>query len=301
MAVEQDMTPDESSLKLWAIGTAVRRKQRGSMMLTVTTLEHLPLQNGPIADNRDIYTERVGDSFGGSSSQSLTGTKMIEAEWTPYGDNHLYTAPMVEAGEAVKIYRIGDQNKFYWTTLWTSAKIRRKDYIVFGAANEPGFGTSLTPENMYYLEIDTDGEKLIRLSTSLSDGEKFKYELLFDANGRTATLSDDAGNVVTIDSESNNVSMQDASGGIFETRDGHPRIFGPKGVLIEGPTVEVRGDTSFSDSVTIQGLTSMNGGIQASGDSGGGTVMEIQGSLRIQNDLTVEGYSYLIGGHTGHD
>lgn len=303
---------ETSKWKIWSLGTVVEDKPFGIDVIRVSPIERLPLQSGNPAFTQNEYNEKLPNAAGSAGQQVVKSTKVIEAEWTPDGDNHLFTSPMVRKGEVVKVYKFGDTNKYYWNTIYRSPDLRRTERIIWGAGNLSSPGGRLDLDSIYYLEFDTLN-KVINIKTSLSDGEEFMYQLSLNPGTRQAFIVDNVGNKFIIDSPSNNVILEDVSGGRFETRDGHPKITGTKGFLLTSPNNVIEGNTEFKDNVIVRktltsvGVLTMNSGMnmsQGNGGSGGGATFN--GPLTLNNPLTVNsssvftGYANFQGGHGPH-
>lgn len=301
----------DSKFKLWSLGVVVEDKPFETNKIRISPHERLPLQSGPVGSESEQYDEKVPTSDGVAAEQTVSTSNVIVAEWFANGDNHLFTSPMVRKNEIVQIYKYADKPDYYWTTLFSSPEFRRVERIIYGAGNLAGGTDPLSIDSIYYIEFDTLS-KAINIKTSLSDGERFMYTFSLNPGQNQAYITDHIGNRVVIDSENNNVFMEDASGGMFETRDGHPKITGPKGILLTAPSIVVEGNTDFKDSVIVRktltsvGVLTMNSGMAmqaGNGGSGGQAVFDgdlrITKTLRVEGTSTFEGYVTMNGGHTG--
>jgi hypothetical protein len=63
--------------------------------------------------------------------------------------------------------------------------------------------------------METRRDKHILISTSNSDGEKFRYRLLISPAKSTVTLCDDIGNLISIESEKPRVTLRNSSDSIL--------------------------------------------------------------------------------------
>lgn len=225
---------DRSEFKLWGLGIVTQDKPFGIDNIAVTSLERIPDQVGSPIDGNETFSGSAGTTEGVSNSQELKGSKQWTAQWLPNGHDHLLTSPMVRKGETVKLYKYADKPEFYWTTIFREPSLRRIERFIIAASDLAGGLNPIDMSSIYYMDFDTLS-KAITIKTAISDGEKFLYTFMIDAAGSRVRTHDNIGNTYVIDSESNNVYMEDAAGGKFETRDGHPRIYGPKGILLETP------------------------------------------------------------------
>lgn len=189
----------ESNLKLYSLGIVVNDKPRNTDMIDVYPVEDLPFINGKIKDYKESMTGNVADSKGSSKAINIDLTAIIKAKWIPYGCSNRSSSPDVIRSETVLLFRYGETNTFYWTTVFNEPTIRRLETVVhrYGATAE--YGANLDDSNSYTL-IFSAHDKFIRLTTSKTNGEVAKYQILIDMNKGTFGVSDDHQNNITIDS-----------------------------------------------------------------------------------------------------
>ena len=313
----EDRFQDESLLKLWALGTVTRDKPFGVDIIMVTPTERDTMQKGDPSIAEDSIDQKVDSPTGVAGGQTLKGTKEMPATWFPDGDNYVMTSPMVRVGETVKLYKYADKDELFWTTVYREPSLRRIERFVIGASNLSSPGDPFDLESAYSMDFDTLS-KAIRIRTTHSDGEKFSYTLELFPKESLFRVMDNVGNIICLDSENTNVYLEDISGGRFETRDGHPRIYGPKGVFIETPAqfhVQagdtlinagsnlVNGPTTFSDPVSMNATLSLASNFTMGGGGGGATAsfagqIQLLGSMDVSGGASFGGYVSLNGGHT---
>lgn len=304
---------DDSKWKVWSLGTVTEDKPFGVDIIQVSTTERLPMQSGPMGSQSNEYAEKVPTTDGIAGEQNLKTSKVVQAEWVPDGDNHLFTSPMVRKNEVVKIYKFADDEKYYWTTIFRSPQYRRTERFILAASNLSGGSEAIDMDSIYYIDVNTL-DKNITIQTSLSDGEEFMYQFCLDPRSNSAWLADNVGNKVGIDSSENNVYMEDAIGAKFETRAGHPKITGVSGFLLTSPSNVIEGPTEFKDSVIVRktltsvGLLTLNSGMAmeaGNGGSGGKAVFDgemiMNKPLTVNSTSTFQGYATFNGGHTPDD
>lgn len=324
---DQALFSHQSQWRPWAIGIVAKDKPFGTDEIALTSIERLPEQTGSINEEKREYSVTVESPLGGMNSQSLIGSGIMTATWAPMGQNHLLTSPMVRANEQVQIWKYADQDKLFWNTVFCEPGIRRIERVIMGAGNlsTPLEGL-IGVENSYHIDFDTLSKKL-SIRTTQSDGEAYAYSVILNPSENSVSIFDNIGNIFKIDSPNNNVSMTDASGAVFETRDGWPRIYGPKGVVIEdggGNSAVLSPDSSSvtikdsggsvidtksgSPTITGSGAISMSTGstINMSGSnvsmsdasSSFNNPVSFSDSVMIGGSLTVTGYANFPGGHT---
>lgn len=311
----QEMFEDQSLWRCWAIAIVAADKPFGIDVISATVFERMPDIQGPISGGQETFRGAAPSVFGSAGIQEVTGGNTYQATWAPNGMDHLITSPMVRAGETVKLYKYADKQELYWTTLYREPGLRRIERFILAASNLSGGREVADMDSSYILDFNTL-DKSITIQTSVSDGERYRYRVFIAPSEDRVVIEDNVGNKMELSSEDNNVYMEDASGGRVETRDGHPRIYGPKGILAETPEQFrvvagnnlIEGPTVFTDSVDMKSTLSVAGayslGYGGSGGSGnagtfGGNV-QLQGGMQIDQGLTVDGYANFPGGHGPH-
>lgn len=189
----------ESGLKLYSLGIVVNDKLRDSDIIDVYPVEDMPFINGKIKDYKQSVTGNVNDSKGVSKPLNIDMGAVIKAKWIPYGGSNRSSSPDVTKNETVLVFRFGETNKFYWTTVFNEPSIRRLETVVhrYGATSE--YGVELDDSNSYTLIVSAH-DRFIRLTTSNKNKEVVKYQLLLDLNKGTIGINDDQQNDIIIDS-----------------------------------------------------------------------------------------------------
>lgn len=260
MAFKALLMEFQSGLREYCLGIVTAAKEEGSDIIKVSPIERVTMQNGMLADAKTDYKFTVNNAQGVPTTVDSSGNAVIEATWIPMGDNHLMSSPDVQPSETVMIYRYGDDPRYFWNTQFREPSLRRLEDVVWAVGNLRE--NNLVPwdmESSYFMRWDTMNDKSIVFVTTQSDGEQYAYEFKIHPGGNKVTLKDNIGNIFELDSPSNNVSLTDASGGRYETRDGHPKITGPKGFLVEAP------NSVFSGNVEVKGNTQIRGSLQVNG------------------------------------
>lgn len=310
---DQQSFEQQSLWRPWSIGIVTKDKPFGVDIISVTPIERMPEQSGDLANDEQVFEGAVGSPLGGKSTQSVKGSANIPAHWVPNGMDHLFTSPMVRANETVQLWKYADQDKVYWSTIFREPSIRRVERFILAAGNlSTPMSGSLDLDSIYSIDVDTVDKKLT-IKTSLSDGETYSYQMQLNPAEDWAGLQDNVGRKVIIDSRSDNVFMEDAAGAIFESRAGHPRIYGPSGILLETPAqIHYKagnhlfdGPTRFNDNVDMKKNLSVAAGFSSNYTGSGGKAqmkggIDLEGDMLIEQGLTVRGYANFQGGHGPH-
>lgn len=256
-AFVQQLIEFRSALREYSIGIVTEHKKEGSDIIRVTPMERVTMQTGLLNENKTKYDLSSKNAQGVGTSSSNEAESVIEATWYPMGDNHLLTSPDVRANETVMIYKYADEEKYFWNTIAREPGIRRLEDVVYAFGN---LRDGLEPwdlESSYWMRWDTMNDKCITIRTTTSDGEQFAYTFKINPGESKVTIEDSLGNIIELDTPSNNISLTDISGGRFETRDGHPKITGPKGFLVDAP------NSVFTGNMHVQGNVMIDQHLQA--------------------------------------
>lgn len=262
--IHSEIDKQFSKLRFYSMGIVTAHKPEGTDIIRVNLRERVTMDNGPLDSDKDTFDVQSTNSQGVSESMAVDVERIVEALWIPDGDNHLLTSPDVRASETVKVFRYGDTQEFFWTTCFREPQLRRLENVLYGFSNlKDGFAPHTT-ESSYYMQWDTI-RKAVRIVTTQSDGEAFGYIFEINPAESTVKIEDSVGNIILMESQTNNISLTDISGGRFESRDGFPKITGPKGIELEAPLTKVIGKLQVTSSTRIDGSTSIGGGLVVSG------------------------------------
>ncbi len=244
----------------WCIGIVVKDKEFGIDIVKVWPSEKITMVTGNVLDYVHEQNVTYTDIEGESRTDTATYRAWVEAEWKAGEASHLWTSPMVRAGESVQLWRYKDTGKIYWSTTYREPRLRKIERIVYGASNiGVGKEEAADLDSMYYIDYDTLNKEL-SINTSISDGESFRYKITLCPKENRLTLSDNVGNVINIDSSRNRVSLTDAIGGVYESVGGVVNIIAPGGLNIDASSVRIKGNTTFSNNITVQGFSNLAGG-----------------------------------------
>lgn len=192
----------ESALRRWSEGIVIKDKVEGSDIIDVTPMEKLPESHGNLDKPDQVVKSSTVDAQGVNRDNSATKGTGIKATWLPNGDGNRNTAPDVCAGETVQIYRVGDSNVYFWTTLYREPKIRRLETVCWMFGNLSKKLVEWTKATSYWFEVSTK-RKHVWLHTSNSDGEKFGYDIKLDTKSGVLTITDNANMTIVMDSSKN--------------------------------------------------------------------------------------------------
>ena len=204
------MDSSVSKLHLYSLGVVAANKPLDSKDIEVTPIEDAPLLDGEITDNLEQYASKGTTPLGEHYEATVQSTVSVKATWLPFGSNRM-TAPDVRRGETVVLYRFGDVDKYYWTTLQQDMRLRKLETVVFAFSNTRDEAVTADAKTSYYFEVSTH-RKLIHLHTSNSDGEPFVYDIQLNTKDGSLIIQDDIGNYFSFDSKNVRLEMRNADG-----------------------------------------------------------------------------------------
>ena len=201
---------DISQWRLDMIGMVAVAKPEGSWDVEFYPTEKLPMEDGDINVVKDI-TAVVRDLKGNTNTSAGQRKSKFPARWYPGGDDGRQTAPDVQPGEMIEIWRFGDSQRYFWRTYKNNPTLRRLEHVVHAYSNVREFGPAMNLESSYGSCFSTLN-KVLSFWTSKSDGEAFKYTFQFNTKNSTFRVGDDVDNTFAINSEEDEVYMRNSIG-----------------------------------------------------------------------------------------
>lgn len=208
-----------SCFKSVSLGIVAENKKLSSKEILVTPIEELSMSDGEIRSNPETLEASGVDATGKAFNSSVAVDSVIEATWVPFLSNRV-TAPDVRRGERVRIWRSGDSDKYYWSTMGLDDNLRKLETVVFAfSATKDESQTELNLDNCYYFEVSTHN-KSITLQTSTVNGEPFSYTVQINAAEGAFLVEDDIGNSFELDSSENRLTLENADQSVVELNKG---------------------------------------------------------------------------------
>ena len=189
---------------------------RNMTQLEVVCPEFTPLITGvPTTDVSMQHVELMNLATGAKYTKKVGTTNVIVAEY--WGSIINQDVPDVVQGEQVMLLNQAGMDTFYWYPIGRDLYKRINEHIRFSCANKAGDPTApLTDSNTYYAEIDTKYHKRVIISTSNSDGERYRYTFLIDSIANTVTLKDNIGNELLIESDTPRVRLKNSNASFLD-------------------------------------------------------------------------------------
>lgn len=209
------------------IGIAAEDKEINSKTLKIFIKDLLPFYNGKLVPKETEHPINVKNYSG-----TLKLTNVVTATWYGKNSNRRYP-PDVKRGEQVIVYIYSDKDTYYWDSAGRDDDKRRTERQMIAVANTPDGPAPINTENSYGLTMDTQEEQIVRLHTSNTAGEEFRYQVFLDAKTGAVGFRDDANNEVMIQSEIPRVFMRNNKGTYLELAGENLSMIVPKDLLIK--------------------------------------------------------------------
>lgn len=276
------MDDRSSKLVLFSLGIVLETKSRTSDVIRVYPVEELPFVDGNLSTFSKQYSNTGINAKGVEQKTNLSADVSINAKWFPDGHDNRITSPDVVSGETVKIYRFGDTDEYYWTTLFREPKLRRKETVCYGFSNIEGGLSEFDKDSSYWFEVSTHDKK-IQLHTSNNDGEPFTYDFTLDTDTGSLIITDSIGNTITLNSDAHVINLKNSDGAEFDMNKGDVTLNVPG-------TYTVNAGHYVNNSPTDHNRTvNLNQGYNAKGDNGSGKTGSLQGDFNLDGSFNTTG------------
>ncbi len=266
-----------SELKLYSLGIVVEDKPVGSDFVMVTPIEVLNIQKaGNIKDAQTKFEGTLKNADDKNFATELNSSSYLKAKWLAFGQSNRITSPDVVANETVVLFKFGDVDEYYWTTIFREVELRRQETVLYGFGNLKSGMAAFDKSTSYWLEVDTK-KKTVKFHTAMNDGEYTEYDIVIDTKAGTFSLKDKKGNTFLLDSKQDKFmvnalkEIEGTAGQVINLK--APTINLEGNVNIKG-NVSTTGNTSTQGNVTMTGNFDVSGNVNASGtvtDGGGNT------------------------------
>jgi hypothetical protein len=255
------MAPQASKLRFYSLGTVAENKKPSSKEVEVTPIEEMPMLDGELAPVATDYNAKAVDNLGSSYEATVEATTTIKAKWLPLGDANRVTAPDVRRGEMVVLYKFGDTDKYFWTTMNEDLKLRKLETVIYAFSATTNESAEMNAQTFYFIEISTH-KKLITLHTSMDNGEPFGYDIQLDTGNGKLVITDDIGNFILLDSSQNKIQLKNVDGSEYDMEKTNLTVNIPQKITFNAIDFEVNAKT------TINGFTTLTKGLLSYGGSG---------------------------------
>jgi hypothetical protein len=212
-----------------------------------------PFEQGKVAVKERQSTLTDIEDVWGTSPGTITEINTIPAKYLAFNTNG--TVPDIVLGETVLVYQYGNNNQQrYWIPTGKEKHIRFNEHYELRFADEKLVLKSLTDENSYYIKFNTyDGEKIVEIGTSLSDGETYRFRFTLDPINSIATLNDmEGGNEITLSSVDPFILVKNRNGTLVDVFRDDVFIHGVRDVHVDAgrliklkaPNIKIEADAA---------------------------------------------------------
>lgn len=190
----------ESLFRFYSLGIVVETKPDNTDYILVTPIEVLNIQkSGSIKESKTVFEGKANKSDKASFNTQVSSTNYLKAKWISLNSSNRLSSPDVVKNETVLIYKFGDVDEYYWTTIFTEVELRRQEKVIYGYSNLKSGITKFNRTTSYWVEVDTKA-KFVHLHTSDNDGEATEYDIRIDTHTGILTIKDKRNNSIVLES-----------------------------------------------------------------------------------------------------
>lgn len=241
------------------IGIAAEDKDPDSHTLKVYPPEMLPFAQGALSSDAVSSTFPIDDEFTIQKQYTVTATNVITAQWENTTNRRF--PPDVKKGEQVRLRNYANLDTYYWDSWGRDDDLRRQERYRLDVAATPNMKEEHTNDNTYFVELDSrPGTKKVEISTSQTDGEEFRYLLLFDIETSTVVLQDNGGNTIKLESKTPRIVLVNNKGTTVDLNKEDATISAPRDLkLIGNRQIVLETPIMTNQNKSGTGVTAFNG------------------------------------------
>lgn len=202
----------KSSFRVATVGLVAADKPLRSRFIEVYPMEMLPFYEGKITDDIVNIDKTGEESDGAEYTVKLKKSMTVKAEWI--GAANRRTSPNVKKNEQVRLWTVGDSDKYWWEPLNRDDHLRTKEVVTWAWAARSVGGGPLTANDSYSLTVDTINRHMT-LQTSGALGEKAKYVLQVNGGEGNVSITDDQNNLIQMNSVERKILFRNADKSYF--------------------------------------------------------------------------------------
>ena len=185
----------------WGI-CAESTRDKGQRELEIYVPDLTPLRNGDVKNKGSFTKSNLFNVVTQSWEEyEVNASKTIRAEYLGYESSR--EVPDMYKGQQVIVMCYGRNDRWFWIPTERDDYAKTFEHVKFRAADialihktgkvlkeDEERVKGLTDDNTYFLELDTKYKKHVLISTSGTDGEKYRYFIKIDAKQHTMELWD---------------------------------------------------------------------------------------------------------------
>lgn len=320
-----------SELKLYSLGIVIEDKPVGSDFVMVSPVEVLNIQqSGLIKEQKTTFEGTHKKADGTGFATEMKARNYLKAKWLPLGHSNRLTAPDLVKNETILLFKFGDVDEYYWTTIFREVELRRQETVLYGFSNLKAGISAFDKTTSYWLEVDTR-KKTIKFHTAMNDGEFTEYDIIFDTKQGNVLFTDKRGNYIYLDSPKDTVTVNmlkdivgvagqdinvkagrdiianagkniEATAGSNITAKAGTNIEAQAGsvVTIKAPNINLIGNVNIQGNITTSGSSGGSGQFKIKGQMNIEGSSNTQGPVTVQGDVNVSGTIMDGGGNSNH-
>ncbi len=320
-----------SELKLYSLGIVIEDKPVGSDFVLVSPVEVLNIQqSGLIKEQKTTFEGTHKKADGTGFATEMKARNYLKAKWLPLGHSNRLTAPDLVKNETILLFKFGDVDEYYWTTIFREVELRRQETVLYGFSNLKAGISAFDKTTSYWLEVDTR-KKTIKFHTAMNDGEFTEYDIIFDTKQGNVLFTDKRGNYIYLDSPKDTVTVNmlkdivgvagqdinvkagrdiianagkniEATAGSNITAKAGTNIEATAGsvVTIKAPNINLIGNVNIQGNITTSGSSGGSGQFKVKGQMNIEGSSNTQGPVTVQGDVNVSGTIMDGGGNSNH-
>ena len=268
------------------MGIVVQDKVHNSRLVKVYLKDLLPFLDGEVSDNDGLESMTYIDDLSGEEVvEEVATTNHITAEWFSMDTNRVFP-PDVRRGEQVMVIKYSDEDLYYWMSSGRDDRLRRLELHRIAVSNDSSVDKELDDTNTYFIEMDTLFTKRIRIVTSQSDGEDYKYEVVIDAKNNFMSMSDDTGNEVILESDIPRVKMKNNKGTLLDLNNDDAIIIAPRDIVIKANRqVVIKATNITNDASEAIKCKAQNIGTESNHLDLDASTVGISGTLKVMTNI----------------
>lgn len=159
------------------------------------------------SEESKVEKSNIKTTSGKNMGSKLENGYSLKAKWLNMGSPNRVTPPFVKKGEAVMIYKFGESDLYYWSTMFTEMDIRKKEAVLNVYANTDEHGKTTNKDNSYWTLMDTVKKKA-QVHTAKNDGEIAGYDVILDGAKGLASIVDTEGNKFILNSKTGTLDIK---------------------------------------------------------------------------------------------
>jgi hypothetical protein len=200
VAQPQQTLQNVSVLHIHSMGVVAAAKSTNSREIQVNLREMSSYMSGQATVDPKQLEYKGKTASGEEVQDKLVTDQNVSAIWLPHGSNRV-SAPDVQPGERVTVWRVGDEDKYYWTEMGLDDELRRLETIVIAISGSPATteNKDIGDGDWYFIEWSSH-KKHLMMSTSKANGEVVRYVAKFDFGEGKFSVADDLENSFALDS-----------------------------------------------------------------------------------------------------